>query len=165
MESFRKDLAFALAVIVTGSLVGVAWNWRLVSDAWEGNRASEVSRIEDTPAGGSSITVQEVKTLFDSKAALIVDARRAFFFDKERIPGAVSLPLAEYDPKIAAFLQDVSRDRLLVLYCSGYGCEDSHQLSEKLLQAGYKKARVFPGGLPEWKEAGYPTEGTDVHVR
>jgi rhodanese-related sulfurtransferase len=151
-----------LVVVIAGSVVGSALNWQLIRSVWLGDITLDSELGSETPAGISSVSVQEVKALLDSKKALVVDARREFFYNKERIPNALLLPIVQYDLKFPEFAGRIKKDQLLILYCSGYGCEDSHQLAEKLLQAGYRKLRVFNGGLPEWKQAGLPTEGADV---
>jgi rhodanese-related sulfurtransferase len=157
-----KDLAMIAAILVFSGMVGTAVNWKLVRGAWEGEYALEQHPAQSADGNLQPISLQEVRGLNDQKKAVIVDARRDFFYTKERIAGALALPLAQFDDRIASFQQQVDRDRLLITYCSGYGCEDSHQLALKLQQSGYKRIRVFSGGLPEWKQAGLPTEGTDL---
>ena len=156
-----KDLAMIAAILVLSGMVGTAVNWKLVRGAWEGEYALKQNPGPAAEANLQPISLQEVRGLNDPKKAVFVDARRDFFFAKEHIAGAWALPLAQFDDRIAFFQQQVERNRLLITYCSGYGCEDSHQLALKLQQAGYKRIRVYSGGLPEWKQAGLPTEGTD----
>jgi rhodanese-related sulfurtransferase len=156
-----KDFATIAAILVLSGMVGTALNWRLVRGAWAGEYALGQHPAPSAEANLQQISLQEVRGLNDRKKAVFVDARRDFFYVKEHIAGALALPLAQFDDRIALFQQQVDRDRLLITYCSGYGCEDSHQLALKLQQAGYKKIRVYTGGLPEWKQVGLPTEGTD----
>jgi len=160
--AIRQDFTAILAILVLGGLIGMMVNWKLIRGAWEGEYALDQKPAASSDTGPRPISMQEVRTLSDGGKALFVDARREFFYLKEHITGAQALPLAQYDERIAAFRQQVPPDRLLIVYCSGYGCEDSHQLALKLQAIGYKRLRVYAGGLPEWKEAGLPTEGSDV---
>ena len=160
--SLLKDLAIIAAILAVGGMIGTAVNWKLVRGAWEGGYALEATPAQSSEVNLSPISLQEIRALSDLKKAVIVDARREFFYAKEHIPGSLTLPLVQYEDRIGAFQQQVGHDRLLIIYCSGYGCEDSHQLGLKLQGVGYKRMRVFSGGLPEWKQAGLPTEGTDA---
>ena len=160
--AIRQDFTTIVAILVLGGLIGTTVNWKLVRGAWEGEYALDQNPAVSSDIGPQPITLQEARALMDERRALFVDARREFFYLKEHIIGAQALPLAQFDDRIGAFRQQVPQDRLLIIYCSGYGCEDSHQLAVKLLAIGYKRLRVYAGGLPEWKEAGLPTEGTDL---
>jgi rhodanese-related sulfurtransferase len=158
----RQDFTTIVAILVLGGLIGTAVNWKLVRSAWEGEYALDQNPATSSDVGPQPVSLQEARALMGGGKALFVDARREFFYLKEHIAGAQALPLLQFDDRIGAFRQQVPQDRLLIIYCSGYGCEDSHQLALKLQAIGFKKLRVYAGGLPEWKEAGLPTEGTDL---
>ena len=65
----------------------------------------------------------------------------------------------EADGRLAEFARRYPPTTLLVVYCNGYDCHDSRDLGAKLMKAGYRSVYVFEGGYPEWRDAGYPTEG------
>ena len=46
----------------------------------------------------------------------------------------------------------------MILYCSGYGCPDSFDLGQILLEEGFRDVRVYEGGMPEWRDQGLPVE-------
>jgi len=50
------------------------------------------------------------------------------------------------------------------LYCDGFGCNSSSDTATILIKSGFKKGlvRVFLGGFSQWKETGYPIEGSKV---
>jgi rhodanese-related sulfurtransferase len=160
-----NDLLVMAAILAIGFSIGAAINWKMIRGAWAGEYALEAESAETEATGVQTIALAEVQSLLEQKKALAVDARREFFYAKEHIAEAVALPLAQVDARLDAFLQQVPKDRLLITYCSGYGCEDSHDLALKLKQAGYQRVRVFSGGLPEWKQAGLSTQGTDVTAK
>ena len=48
-------------------------------------------------------------------------------------------------------------ETIFVIYCSGEGCSLSEDLAFYMYdQLGYEKILIYEGGLPEWKEKGYP---------
>ena len=101
----------------------------------------------------------QVKEFLDRKEAVIVDARDKAAFAAGHITGAVSLPLGEAAGRLADFAKRYPSTTLLVVYCNGYDCHDSHNLANKLIAAGYPTVFVFEGGFPEWQSAGYPVTG------
>lgn len=69
------------------------------------------------------------------------------------IPTAVSLPDSEFDKKAAELLPK-DKKATLVFYCEGPECRLSHNSAKKAEALGYKNVKVFPGGYPEWVQAG-----------
>ena len=98
------------------------------------------------------------KQIFDSGKALFVDARSRDNYNHGHIPGAVSLPVGEFDEHIDAFMDQHGSKQPIVIYCSGRTCEDSHNLARLLMDFGYSDVKVFIDGYPGWKAAGYPVE-------
>ncbi len=152
--------AWALALLVIGgSACGLLYNRRLLQETFfsgPGPAAAPAAMEE----GIKDISLAEAKSHFDRKSALFVDARRDLFYRQERISSAVCLPFSQYEKYEGAFEKQVAKDTAMILYCSGYGCEDSHQLAKRLQEKGYRRMAVFYGGFPEWKQAGYPTESS-----
>lgn len=105
------------------------------------------------------IDIEDAKRLFDEQDAVFVDARSTPEFDGGHIRGAKSLPYEEVDQRIAEFMADVPPETTLVVYCSGTDCMSSVFLAEALAEYGYASVRIFFGGWPEWKAAGYPASG------
>ncbi len=163
MKNSNKKLLTEMAIIVLLAVaIGIACNYRLLRDVSAG-RIPGATQTPATSATPSAILIPaglaQVKELFDKKEALFVDARESSVFALGHIQGATSLPLAEIDSSLADFKNKVPAGTTLVLYCGGYGCHDSKNLGEKLLQSGYRQVLIFEGGYPEWKDAGYPISG------
>jgi len=157
-----RTIIIEMAVIVVfASAIGLIWNRQMLSESWTGkvNRtvptATPTTERHPLPLG-----VMQVKELFDRGEGYFLDARDSATFEKGRIRGARSLPLGEFEARLPEFLKQVPRTMPLVIYCNGYGCHDSMDLGKKLIRAGYWEVFIFEGGYPEWKEAGYPVEGT-----
>ena len=149
-----------LALILLAAAIGIGINHRLLLNAWHGTAVSTV------PAGKGSqaaiplpLGIMQVKELFDSKEAVIIDSRARHAYAEGHIAGALSLPLMEADAQIADLLKKVPASAMLVLYCNGYACEDSIDLGRKLIAAGYGSVYYFDGGFPAWRDADYPIAG------
>ncbi len=97
------------------------------------------------------------KVVFDN-GAVFVDARSLADYAKGHIAGAIVLPAWDYESHMEAFRNMVPLDAVVVTYCTGRECDDSHVLAQELLMAGYNDVRVFIDGFPAWVEAGYPVE-------
>jgi rhodanese-related sulfurtransferase len=163
MKNTYKKLFFEMTVIVLIAVtIGIIWNYHLLRELSSGKLSapnpppalSTTQKATLIPAG-----LMQVKELFDNKEAVFIDAREASVFSLGHIKGATSLPLATSDASLPGFMEKVPYETNLVIYCNGYGCHDSKNLGEKLLQKGYRQILIFEGGYPEWKDAGYPIEG------
>ena len=61
--------------------------------------------------GATEMAPEQVKSaLDDSRAVVIIDTRGAEAFEKETLPGAINIPLADLEGRLAEF----SKDTLLV---------------------------------------------------
>ena len=98
------------------------------------------------------------KQIFDNGKVLFVDARMRDDYDEGHIPGAISLPVGQFDDLIDSFLDQYEIEQAIVTYCSGRTCEDSHILAQLLMDFGYNDVKVFIDGYPGWEAEGYPVE-------
>jgi len=102
--------------------------------------------------------VKIAKQIYDSDKAVFVDARSFENFEDGHIQGAESLPLGQFDSLIESFKEKYPADTIIVTYCSGRTCDDSHRLEQLLFDNGYVNVSVFIDGYPGWKAEGYPIE-------
>uniref|UniRef100_A0A831XEE5 Rhodanese-like domain-containing protein n=1 Tax=Geobacter metallireducens TaxID=28232 RepID=A0A831XEE5_GEOME len=168
MKSDVKRLAAEMAVIVLmAAMIGIAWNHRLLLEVFRGQGGQTppaAAAAPSTPAAAATplpLGLMQVKELFDTGEAVIIDARDRETFRKGHIRGAVSLPVGDSDGLIPPFAERTPREKLLVVYCGGYDCHDSKLLGEKLLGAGFGQVFVYEGGFPEWRDAGHPVAQGD----
>ncbi len=98
------------------------------------------------------------KRLHASGRVLFVDSRTAADFHEGHIPGAVSMPVGEFDRQIEAFRARYGSAHPIVTYCSGRRCQDSHILAQRLFEVGFENVSVFIDGYPGWSGEGYPVE-------
>jgi rhodanese-related sulfurtransferase len=149
-------VAVILALIVNYfSPVGIA-----LIGQWDTTRGVISAQAKNNVVSGK-IEIEDVtraKQIFDNGIVLFVDARTRDNYDDGHIPGAVSLPVGQFDELIDTFLDQHAIEQHLVTYCSGRTCEDSHNLAQLLMDFGYEDVMVFIDGFPGWQAEGYPIE-------
>lgn len=79
-------------------------------------------------------------------------------YEVRHLPGAVQAGVHEdgFLEKIAMFVSD--KDKLIVVYCSGFQCQASPLAAKKLIGEGYTNVYHYAGGLADWQDAGYTFE-------
>ena len=135
----------SLVAVIGALLMGyIAYKW------WERRRFYSQLRM-------ARITVTELRELMVSGATpLIVDVRSPGAAAREsgRIPGALHVPLDQ----VGKHVQDLPRDRDLILYCNCPNEASAAQAAKLLKNHGFTRVRPLHGGLDAWVEAGYPVE-------
>lgn len=83
-------------------------------------------------------------------------------FAKLHIKGSVNIP---FGTDAGAFTQAVEKkygkDKFFITYCAGLTCNAGPNAAKALQEKGFK-ANDYAGGMKEWSEAGFPTEGTEA---
>jgi len=116
---------------------------------------------EASPAPGAEakssipeLSVTDVATLVQSKAATVVDANDNDTRKEQGIvPGAVLLSSREY----AVSELPAAKDTKLVFYCGGTACRSSDKAAQRASEAGYADVAVMRAGIRGWKSAGQQT--------
>ncbi len=90
----------------------------------------------------------------------LLDVRPAEEYDAGHIPGAVSVPLAELEARLAA----LPREREIVAYCRGPYCVLAITAVEILRAKGFRAIRMEEG-VPDWRARGLPVEVSAKEVR
>jgi rhodanese-related sulfurtransferase len=147
--------------------VGLAMIVNLLSPSgipWVGQWDTSQGVITASPSGTEEEKPEEINSvarameIFDNGNVLFVDARSSDNYEDGHIPGAISLPVGQFDEQIESLLNRYSSDQPIVTYCSGRTCEDSHDLAQFLSDAGFTNVRIFIDGFPGWEAKGYPIE-------
>jgi rhodanese-related sulfurtransferase len=140
-----------LVLVAVGAALGLAWNaFSGRGLALRGNAfVKPGDQIEEIPPA-------EARRRLDHQA-LFLDARPRPFYDMSHIPGALPLPEDDFDRAFAAIEPKLRSTFDIVVYCSGYGCEASHNVTRTLQQRGIHGV-VLQGGWPDWTDAGYPVK-------
>ena len=104
-----------------------------------------------------TLTLEDVKKLFDSGRVVFIDARSSIEYSLGHIPGALNLPIADFDKKHEEILGGISKKTKLIIYCSGQQCQSSVKLQELIVsKAGFVDAQAFYGSWQAWQSVGYP---------
>ncbi len=170
--TLRRILLEALILCSLAAAVGLSLNFPMVMNAFSGKTVTQPKQVtapatvtSETSASAvvaypDPIELDEIDELL-AAGALLVDARNKVDYAKSHLASAVSLPLGEVSERLAEFSAAVPKERVLILYCNGFGCPDSFDLGVILLGEGFSQVRVFEGGYPQWRDAGRPlVEGT-----
>ncbi len=166
--SLKATIIRAGAILAAAAAAALVFNWLSPSGIpLEGRPESAggaLSAMQAGKTGGPDTeigSVAEALAAFERGEAVFVDARPASAFAEGHIPGAVSLPVREFDDRIEAFWKQTPTDKRIVTYCSGRTCQDSHRLARLLEQVGYKRVRIFVDGYSGWVSAGHPVSTGD----
>lgn len=99
------------------------------------------------------------KAMYDAKTALFIDARAKVEYDQGHIPGAIPMPLGEFDAYFEKYKVQIKKAKNLVPYCHGVGCQLSNKVAQKLYNdKGFRNVGSFFGGWPQWQQHNMPVE-------
>src|SRR5271170_4936845 len=103
-----------------------------------------------------SIEPEELYALLKANQVLLYDVRQPldFLAHPEIIPGATRIPPKDIAAQTASF----SRDQNSVIYCTGGDEETCQMVLGKARALHFTQIKLLKGGLPAWKEKGYPVE-------
>ena len=136
------DIGSAAGILVVGALVlFILYKWQERKRFY---RALRMARID----------VNELYAIMQAGAEpIIVDVRSATArgLDPRGIPGALHITLEE----VGKHLQELPRDRDIVLYCACPSEASAARVARVLLSHGFKRVRPLHGGLDAWAAAGY----------
>lgn len=98
-----------------------------------------------------NVSVEELRERLQNGEIILLDVRPQVEYENGHLPGALSLPLAEIEQKLAS-LPD---DKTIVAYCRGPYCVIADDALAVLAANGRRIARLEEGVL-EWQQAGHP---------
>ncbi len=153
----RRDGKFILYRLTDERVVVLM---RALFDVGERNRA-EVGRILRSyfTERDNLEPVTRGALLERTRAGLVtvIDVRPADEYAAGHLPGAVNIPLAELEARLA----ELDPDQEIVAYCRGPYCVFSFEAVALLRARGFNIRRL-EDGLPEWRAAGLPLERSDM---
>ncbi|GAB3170443.1 rhodanese-like domain-containing protein [Myceligenerans halotolerans] len=104
------------------------------------------------------ISRDELAAAIEQQDLTLIDTLPAAYYDKQHLPGAVNLVLADVDAHAADLLPD--KNARLVTYCTGPTCQNSTQVAARLRELGYTNVSKYADGIEDWTAAGLPTESS-----
>lgn len=111
-----------------------------------------VTEVRHRLSGVASIGNARLTELLNHHDALLVDISPATDFEKGHIPGAVSLPLSQFDPEHKMLSRGRNGD-VVVICRQGISAVDA---ARRLVKAGFAKVHVLEGGVANWRAADLP---------
>ena len=97
---------------------------------------------------------QLVDRLNGEQSPPLIDIRTPAEYRSGHIPGAINIPLQDFQRRFAEL--DAFRDREVVLYCET-GARASYG-GRWLKSQGFQELRVLGGHMNAWRKAGLPTD-------
>jgi len=110
---------------------------------------------------GEKLNVTEIPLtraleLHRRQAAVFVDARKANFYDRRHIQGAINLPLLYFDlqyPMFQFILEQMGwQDKPLIVYGGGFSRRFDHELAHRLEEKGHPQVMVLGGHYAAWEK-------------
>ena len=118
--------------------------------------SSKLISIPEPLKSRSTVFALKERLEWGEPALTIIDVRhRRDDFNAARISGALSMPMDELVVRASASLE-VERD----IYVYGESNEQTAEAATQLREAGYKNVAELIDGLPAWKKADGPVEGS-----
>jgi 3-mercaptopyruvate sulfurtransferase SseA len=77
-------------------------------------QAGPAGTAVEAPGEVERVTLEESKAAFDSGEAIFLDVRGTSSYAASHIPGALSIPLAELEPRIG----ELDPDQWIITYCT-----------------------------------------------
>lgn len=144
-----------MLILLTGSTLAAFAMWyqqddRLPLDYAWGDHVEQSAREK----GMSTVSLEEARQIVDTFSHIVLDARKTADFEAGHLPGAMSLPLLDFDTAFNAIAPLLTPEQPVMVYCSGKECDESLKLGEILIEAGFTNITLFAGGMIAWQEAG-----------
>ncbi|MDR3390738.1 MAG: PhnD/SsuA/transferrin family substrate-binding protein [Sulfuriferula sp.] len=128
------------------------------------------SMLNTTPlqlAGAKVVTVADARSLM-GQGVPVYDVRNVELYRQAHVPHAilveykeVSAKEVDFDASLDSFdLSKLPADKSkpFIMYCDGTACWKSYKSASAAIKAGYRNIYWMRGGIPDWKDAGYPVE-------
>lgn len=97
-----------------------------------------------------AISLPYLKQLIDTAAPVtIIDTRRREAYERDHIPGAISIPARQF-ARLAGRLPE-DRAAPLVFYCDGLECGSCADSAAKAAARGYTEVMTVPEGYAAWR--------------
>ena len=165
----KIDIKVILGILAFSIILGVFYNSFSINGIDFIKKASaidilesvDVIELDDTTKSLKAITLDQAIILHSNQNVIFVDARDKWEFAESHIKGAINIPQYSFEPNITD-VSTLSKDKVIIVYCSADDCSMSKQLTEQLLKLGYSKTYVYLGGITEWTDAQLPIETSEL---
>ncbi|ADU51216.1 MoaD family protein [Thermaerobacter marianensis DSM 12885] len=122
------------------------------AEAARDRAAAGSGELPDTSQGPADLSPVEARRLVEGGQVQIIDVRDPWEFERDHIPGARLMPLAQ----LGARLEEIDPERPLLMVCE-VG-ERSRLAAEFLHEAGFPAVYNLKGGMIAWRNYRLPVE-------
>ena len=164
IKSLTIILFISLLLAMTGcsgAINGQANSDESSSSAKKENTAIEsesqsLSEADNPQKDYKEISVDEAYKIYNSTNDYIfIDVRSEEEYTESHIKGALGIPIIE----IRSSINKIPKNKILIIYCNGSGCDTSQMAAKVLIQNGFTGLYIMGGlGILEWSNKGYPVE-------
>jgi len=104
-----------------------------------------------------TISTDALRELVDRGTPQLVEVLPAADFEREHLPGAISLPMADL---VDRSIERLDRGRPVVTYCYDHQCDLSARAAWLLATLGFDEVYDYTDSKAAWLAEGLPSEGT-----
>ena len=145
-----------IGIIASSILLGVIYNYFSIDGIDFIRKPLVVNSLNSDGVADTSaltgITLAQTLNIYNTKAAVFIDARDQWDYSTSHIDGAVNIPEFSFEPSDST-LSAYSKSKLLIVYCDGDDCDISKRLATEFVKLGYSNTFIFLGGIKEWEDA------------
>ena len=116
MKKRKSQQKFPILFLVAGGLLLLLAAFLLMTQNGAGQPASTASSAhdEETYPEIPRVSLEDAKAAFDAGTAVFVDVRGADVYAMSRIPGSLSIPLADLETRLA----ELDPNQWIITYCT-----------------------------------------------
>lgn len=112
--------------------------------------------VDHTFADTPIITAEELKARMDSeKDVVVINVLPDYLFNDCHINGSINVPLKQ----LVGIVKEWDRAKKIVVYCALHECDAGEKACILLGRMGFEHIQDYKGGIKEWYQLGYPTNG------
>ncbi len=155
-------VAIVLVLVVVGG-ISAYWSARQIDQIDRKSADTQTLNLIEKRKTGAALTlltIDEARALQKSGKAVFLDARPDREYQYAHIPNAIMSYYVEVktNPQVVA----LDRNQPVVAYCNSTKCAMAEVLATKLIEIGFTRVYVFPGGMKEWIGAKLPIQAAEV---
>jgi rhodanese-related sulfurtransferase len=108
------------------------------------------------PPGIRSMVPQEAYDAFQTRSALFVDARSPDEYAQGHIPGAINIPVSDFENGVVSHMDQLDSAPAVATYCPSMECWDAVDVADRLREVTQKPIYVFEQGWEAWQADKHP---------
>jgi rhodanese-related sulfurtransferase len=150
----RRIIWHILVILLLSIISGLVYN------SWGENN---VSLIYNPPQyiPGKHLSLDQTYQIYREGRALFLDTRYKEEFQKGHIKNAINLPIKSSMDEIMAFIENITKEEIIITYCSDPHCNYSRRMAGFLVNQGFQNVYVFIDGFNAWRANKLPMEAYD----